>query len=91
MNLFTKQPGDQLDYDLDFTDWLPSGDVITGVVAASSVPAELVILSASVAGTIVKIWSAGGVIGQTYIVSTTVSTQQGRIKLLDFKIRVRGA
>ncbi len=33
MNLFQKQPGDQLDYDLDFSDWLSDSDAITGVVA----------------------------------------------------------
>lgn len=89
MNLFQKQPADQLDYDLDFSEWLADGDTITGVTAVSDVPAELVILSALVADQTVKIWVSGGLDGSTYKVTATVSTSQGRIKELDFKIRVR--
>lgn len=89
MNLFQKQPADQLDYDLDFSEWLADGDTITGTSAVSDVPTELVILSASVADQTVKIWVSGGLDGSTYKVTATVSTSQGRIKELDFKIRVR--
>lgn len=91
MNLFQKQPGDQLDYDLDFSDWLPDSDAITGVTAVSSVPDELEIVSASVApdSRQVKIWVAGGLDSSTYKVTATVSTFEGRIKELEFKIRVK--
>lgn len=88
MNLFLKQPADQLDYDLDFSDWLPDTDSITGVTATSSAP-ELTILSAGVFGTLVKIWVAGGVSDTTYKVTAVVATQEGRIKELEFKIRVK--
>lgn len=88
MNIFQKQPADQLDYDLDFSEWLPDTDVITGVVATSSSP-ELTILAASVYGTTAKIFVAGGLDNATYKVTTTIATQEGRIKEHDFKIRVR--
>ena len=89
MNLFQKQPGDQLDYDLDFSDWLSDTDTITGAEAASSVPDEIAVLSVAVAGHLVKIWIAGGISGSTYKVTATVATSEGRIKELDFKIRVK--
>ncbi len=89
MNLFQKQPADQLDYDLDFSDWLTSTDTITGAVAVSSVPTELQVLSVAISGSNVKIWIAGGVTGSTYKVTSTISTDEGRIKELEFKIRVR--
>lgn len=89
MNLFQKQPADQLDYDLDFSDWLTDDDTITGAEAVSSVPDELEVLSVAVAGPIVKIWVNGGVSGSTYKVTATTSTSLGRIKELEFKIRVR--
>lgn len=89
MNLFQKQPGDQLDYDLDFGDWLTASDTITGAVATSSVPAELTVLSVAVASPMVKVWVLGGVSGATYKVTTTITTAEGRIKELEFKIRVR--
>lgn len=89
MNLFTKQPADQLDYDLDFSDWMTDGDTITGAVAVSSVPTEMEILSVTVTDQIVKVWAAGGETGSTYQVTTTVTTNEGRIKEIDFKIRVK--
>jgi hypothetical protein len=89
MNLFQKQPADQLDYDLEFSDWLTSGDTINGATAVSDVPTELIIQSVSVSGQIVKVWISGGVTGSTYKVTATVTTAQGRIKELDFKIRVK--
>ncbi len=91
MNLFQKQPGDQLDYDLDFSDWLPETDSITTVTAVSSVPAELEIVSAQVSpdSRQAKIWVAGGLDGQTYKVTATVATAESRIKELEFKIRVK--
>lgn len=89
MNLFQKQPADQLDYDLDFSDWLSETDTITGLVATSDVPAELSVFQTSIASPLVKIWVKDGVAGQTYKVTATISTQEGRIKELEFKIRVR--
>lgn len=89
MNLFQKQPADQLDYDLDFSDWLTDTDTITGVVATSSVPLEMPVLSAAVSGATAKIWVAGGLNGVTYKVTSTITTSEGRIKELEFKIRVR--
>lgn len=89
MNLFQKQPVDQLDYDLDFSDWLTDTDTITGVIAVSSNPDELEVLSVSLIGAFVKIWVSGGLNGETYKVTSTITTSEGRIKELEFKIRVR--
>ena len=89
MNLFQKQPADQLDYDLDFSDWLTGSDVITGVVAVSSIPDELIVQSASIADQTAKIWLTGGISGTTYKITATIATSEGRIKELEFKVRVR--
>jgi hypothetical protein len=89
MNLFTKQPADVLDYDLDFSDWLTGTDVLTGVVATASGPEDLQIQSASIVGQTAKIWISGGISGSTYKVTATISTSEGRVKQLEFKIRVR--
>lgn len=89
MNVFQKQPADQLDYDLIFEDWLTDNDVITGAIAVSSVPAELIVQSVGYTNQIVKVWLAGGVNGETYKVTATITTALGRIKELDCKVRVR--
>ena len=89
MNLFQKQPADKLDYDLDFSDWMATDDTLTGAVATSSVPDELIIESVTISGQTVKVWISGGTSGTTYKVTATVTSSQGRIKELDFKIRVK--
>lgn len=94
MNLFQKQPADQLDYDLDFSDWLTGSDSITGVVATvneQEVPSEddLIVVSAGVHEQIAKIWLGKGVSGVTYKITATVTTNEGRIKQLEFKVKVR--
>jgi hypothetical protein len=92
MNLFQKQPADQLDYDLDFSEWLTGSDTITGAVAVSDAPDEddeLVVESVSITDQQVKVWLSGGITGSTYKVTATITTSEGRVKELDFKIRVR--
>lgn len=89
MNLFQKQPADHLDYDIDFSEWMTESDTITGAVAVSSTPLELIVNSVGISGSIVKVWLSGGVNGSTYKVTVTTSTQQGRVKELDFRMRVR--
>lgn len=89
MNLFQKQPADQLDYDLDFSQWLTDDDTLVGVTATSNVPEELIIESVSIEGQSIKVWVSGGENGETYKVTATVTTTLGRIKELDFKIRVK--
>lgn len=85
----TKQPADQLDYDIDFSRWLPDDDVILTVVTAVDVEDELVVDQVTVDSPMVKVWCSGGTVGTTYKVTVTVSTQGGRVKEVDFKIRVR--
>lgn len=89
MNIFQKQPADQLDYELDFSEWLSGGDTIAGAVAVSSTPDELMIETVQTFSQSIKVWVSGGEDGQTYKVTATVTTAQGRVKELDFKIRVR--
>lgn len=89
MTLFQKQPADQLDYDLDFSQWLTDDDTLVGVTATSNVPEEIIIESVSIEGQAIKVWVSGGENGQTYKVTVTVTTTLGRIKELDFKIRVK--
>lgn len=85
----TKQPADHLDYDIDYSRWLPDGDAVTMAVAAVDPPGELAIDSVQITDQIVKAWASGGVDGGTYKITITASTSGGRIKETDFKIRVR--
>jgi hypothetical protein len=91
MQVFDKQPGDTLDYDADFTNWLPEGDTITSATAVCDITGTdaLEIIAVSWESPIVKVWAEKGVDKVNYKVTVTASTQGGRIKETDFRIRVR--
>jgi len=84
------QPAESLDYDLDYTDWLTDGDNVQSATAAIS-PADdtLTATGVYVNDPRVKVWLAGGTSGQTYKVTVTATTADGRIKQDEFRVRVK--
>lgn len=94
-----KQPADQVDYDVDFSKWIPQGDTLTmaAVTAELAMPAPtidedavpLVIESYELHGLIVKVWARGGQDGESYKVTVVAATEQGRVKETEFRVRVR--
>ena len=103
MSVFSKQPNDVLDYDVDLTEWfsdIPGDDIesveITITSAMESEPAlvvgpaphpEHVLMGAS--PTRFKIWLGGGTHYIDYIVTCVIRTEQDRVKEVEFKIKVR--
>lgn len=88
LGIFTKQPTEVLDYDIDYTSALDSGDTI----AAQTVTADTGITvdtSLIVGGVKVKIWLSGGTTGNTYKVTATITTAGGRVRQDEIKIKVR--
>ena len=88
---FTKQPADRQDYDISFVDWLAAlGDTALSVVVTTdagitqSSPAVLF-------GGLVKVWLSGGLDGQTYKVTITLTTAStpGRIKQVEITVKVK--
>lgn len=88
MDSFTKQPTERLDYDVDFSDWLPNGDAIISTAVAST-PSGLTIYVTDAATLIPKLWVSDGVDKNSYAVSVTVETSQGRSKEVNFKIKIK--
>ena len=86
-----KAPADVLDYDVNYSRWLSSGDTLSAVVASALPAGELEIISSQVSGQTAKIWLSGGVIGETYEITVTATTTGGRVKEETFKIRVKEA
>lgn len=89
MQTYTQQTRDELDYDVDFTRWLPDGDTITSATAAPHIEGELEVVAAQAVGGVVKVWIKGGVDGKTYIITVLISTEGGRVKEIEFKLRVK--
>lgn len=82
-----KRPDDTLDYDVEFERWISDGDTITDAVAVSS-PTDAAINSVQVFGTVVKVWISGGTAGESYGIEVTATTNQGRVKTVQFNLRV---
>lgn len=103
MTVFTKQPRDVLDYDVDMSDWFAGipGDDIQSVEVIITSDSESV--PTLVAGPIAhpayiligtepvrfKLWLGGGTEYMDYVVTCVVSTEQDRRKEVEFKVKVR--
>jgi hypothetical protein len=96
LGVMEKQPGDLIDFDIDFSRWLTETDIVTTAVAvvapaydAVTNPSGVQITAVQISNPDVKVWCSGGVDGKTYKVTLTASTSEGRIKEVDFQIRVK--
>ena len=86
----TLQPGETLDYDIDYDEWLNSDDDLVTppdiVISAAGldVPTPVIIES----GRALKLWVSAITPG-TYKVTVTTTTRLGRIKQDEIKVRVK--
>lgn len=90
LETFEKQPADVLDYDIDYTEWLPTNDTLDTVeyvVSPTGLNVETALIINS--GTRVKLWVGGGVSGTTHKVEVTVTTVLGRVKQDEVKFRCK--
>lgn len=88
LNTFIKQPADRLDYDFDYSVFLAAADSIETAVFTVE-PAGLTIDTSLVEPTFTKVWLQGGVVGNTYKVSCTITSAHGRVKQDEIKLRIR--
>ncbi|MCV9910183.1 hypothetical protein OIV19_21545 [Brucella sp. HL-2] len=84
----TKTPGDVLDYDVAFDDWLLPEDRVDSWAAEIS-ESRAVIDKGDYSNQNVRLWISGGQAGETAHVSLTITTVQERTKTVCFKIRIR--
>jgi hypothetical protein len=86
---YIKQPVDIIDYDIDYSEWLPSDDSISSATFNISGSEDLSVSSFSINGQVVKVFLAGGVDGESCKIEVTIVTAAGRTKQIEFKVRVR--
>jgi hypothetical protein len=88
---FTKQPADVFDYDIDFSQWLPTTPTPDTVASAVAVvdDASLTLGATVISATGVKQWVSGGTDGKTYKITLTATTNGGRVIQEEFKIKVK--
>jgi hypothetical protein len=88
---FEKQPTDVQDFDIDFSEWLADmGDTAPGPVGVTVVgDTGITILATILRDGVVKVWTSGGADGTTYKISATVTTDGGRVKQAEIKVKVK--
>ena len=75
---YLKDPSAFLDYSLDWSDWLATGEtIITSTWATSS--ADITLSLGANSGTITTIWAAGGVAEKDYTITNTITTGATRV------------
>jgi hypothetical protein len=86
MKTWTKDPEAVLDYPVDWSDWLATGETISEVVW--TVPTGLTKDSQSESGGVAVAWISGGTAGTEYRIECKVTTSQGRTDERSFFIKV---
>lgn len=86
---YTKQPAEFLDYDLVYGEWLPEGDAILSTVVTVEPATDLSVDAVFVSSPVIKLWLSGGANGTTYKLTLTTTTDAGRIKQDEFKLKVK--
>ena len=99
LGTFIKQPAENLDYDIDFSEFLSEGDTLQSLgippvpnpLSVTVSPSGVVIGSTFVInnGKGVKQWLSGGTNGVKYKITLTATTNGGRIKQVEFVVRVK--
>ena len=103
MTTLTKQPRDVLDYDVDMTGWfslIPGDDIqsVSIVITCDTEPVPTLVAGPlphqaytllGVNPVRFKMWLGGGTDYMEYTVTCVVSTEQDRIKEIEFKMKVR--
>jgi len=83
----TQQPNDRMDYDIDFSEWMPAGDVV--LEASVSVLPTGLTAAYAIQNPIVKVWLYGGTAGVTYKVTVLATTNDSRKKEVELKVKVK--
>ena len=89
MDIFIKQSADTLDYDFDFSDFIPAGDVIASNIISADEGITLGAKQDFYSIGIVKQFIGGGVSGNKYRVNCLITTNAGRVKELSMIIKVK--
>lgn len=85
--LSPKDPHDVLDYEVDWSNWLPAGDTI--LVSEWIAPAGITMDSETNTNTTTTIWLSGGTAGQSYALTNRITTAGGRTRDRTITIRVK--
>jgi hypothetical protein len=86
--IFTKDPDERLDYEADYSRWLPGTDTIASATAEIA-EGTAVIDAVEPSDAAVRIWVSGGTPGETCRITIRATTVQGRIKEAALRIKIK--
>lgn len=96
LGTITKQPADFLDYDITYEKWLVGTDAISFIETHVTRDDDKVLgdddlkVKYTINNTpVVKLWLKDGVDRENYKIEITVTTDDGRIKQVELRVRVR--
>ena len=79
LQTFLHDPDAKLDYSVDWTLWLPTGDAVdTSTWAVSPEGPTLTSSTIDIDGKITTIWFEGGTAGSKYVLTNHIITTEGR-------------
>lgn len=84
---FVKDPDANLDYEVDWTAWLPDGDTITASLWI--VPTGVTKTDEANTTATATVWLSGGTVGTNYDVTNRITTAAGRVDDRTIRIKVK--
>ena len=84
---YSQQPADKLDYDIDYSEWLVTGDSLLSATVTVD-PVGLTV-DHIIVGKKIKVWAYGGTNLVKYKITVTATTSLGRIKQDEIKLSIK--
>lgn len=88
LDIFPKQPAEVMDYDISFVRYLEAiNDTVANVMVTAQ--AGITLLTHSLSAGVVKVWAAEGTNQRRYKFTIRLTTSGGRLKEVEFLIKVK--
>ena len=89
-----QQPNERLDWDVDYSRWLPDGDSVQDAEAvvwrrSGEAQPPLRVVRVQFTQDVVKVWIAGGAHGSKWRVQVRSVTKGGRVKEAEFDLAIK--
>lgn len=89
LETYQQQPSDNLDYDIEYGEFLSDGDTVVSATKTVEPVGLTVTDPVVISDTRLKVWVTGGTSGSTYKVTVTTTTASGRVKQDELRFRIR--
>lgn len=80
MAIFAKDPSSNVDFSIDWSEWLAAGETVSSAVWSvdPSEPGQPMLSSDQNSGTVTSVFAAGGTLGHRYRLTCSATSSEGR-------------